>query len=321
MTGEPHGRIGKRMGRKTVPGKQTQARRRRSPEIEDSPYATGLRALCKKYDIRFKKALGQNLLLDGNINRIMAGAAALSTQDDVVEVGAGLGALTSLLCQQARRVLSVEIDPSFMPCLEDQFGHVQNIRLFRGDILNHSLANLISEYLPDASSYKLVSNLPYYITTPILFHFLESPVFFSRLVVMMQAEVADRVVAPVNTADYGVLSIASRLYADVDIVHRVPSTCFVPRPKVDSCIVRFRCRRDVHADSAQTRFALKVARAAFSQRRKTLRNSLTNSPAFGAPKEAVLDALQAVGIDPERRPQTLDIGDFRRLADEIKIRL
>lgn len=309
------------MGRKTVPGKQKSAQQRRAPGIGDSAYVSGLRALCKKYDIQFKKALGQNLLLDGNINRIMVGAAALTAADDVIEVGAGLGALTGLLCQQARRVLAVEIDPSFMPCLEDRFAHVENIRLFRGDVLNHSLAKLVSEYLPEGSSYKLVSNLPYYITTPILFHFLEAPVFFSRLVVMMQAEVADRVVAPVNSADYGVLSIASRLYADVDIVHRVPSTCFVPRPKVDSCIVRFRCREDVHAHGAQTRFVLNVARAAFSQRRKTLRNSLANSPAFGAPKEAVLEALHVLGIDPERRPQTLDIDDFRRLADEIRIRL
>lgn len=309
------------MGRKTVPERRTQSRRQGASEIMGSSYAHGLRELCRKYDIRFKKALGQNLLLDGNINRIMVGAAALSPQDDVVEVGSGLGALTGLLWPQARRVLSVEIDPSFMPCLEDQFGQVENVCLFRGDILNHSLAKLVSEYLPDGSSYKLISNLPYYITTPILFHFLESPVFFSRLIVMMQAEVAERVVAPVNSADYGVLSIASRLYADVDIVHRVPSTCFVPRPKVDSCIVRFRSRRDVHDNGSEARFVLKVTRAAFSQRRKTLRNSLANSSNFGAPKEAVLDALEGAGIDPERRPQTLDIEDFRRLAREIKVRL
>ena len=299
----------------------------RSPAVRppvasaENTHAASLRALCRRHDIHFKKALGQNLLLDGNINRIMVGAASLNRDDDVVEVGAGLGALTSLLWPAARRVLAVEIDLSFMPCLEEQFGAKANVRLFRGDILNHSLGKLIDEYLQDGTSYKLVSNLPYYITTPVLFHFLESPVFFQRLVVMMQAEVADRVVAAVGSDDYGVLAIASRLYADVDIVHRVPASCFVPRPKVDSCIVRYRCKPEAHQPDADTRFVLKVVRAAFSQRRKTLRNSLANSAAFGVQKDIVLQALDAAGIDPGRRPQTLSIEEFRLLAAEIRIRL
>lgn len=282
---------------------------------------SSLRGLCRRYNIRFKKRLGQNLLLDDNINRIMVEAAALTPEDDVIEVGAGLGALTRLLSAQAGRVLAVEIDPSFMPCLEEQFGAVPSVRLFRGDILNHSLGKLLDEFLPDGRSHKMVSNLPYYITTPILFHFLESPVFFSRIVVMMQQEVGQRLVTSVGARDYGVLSLAARCHGDVDIVHRVPRQCFVPKPKVDSCIVRFRCKEPFPVPGLDRPFFMKVVRAAFMHRRKTLRNSLVNSGSFGAPKQAVLEAFDAAGIDPGRRPQSLTFEDFAQLAGQIRLRL
>ncbi len=285
------------------------------------PPAPNLREMCQRYGIRFKKGLGQNLLLDDNINRIMVDAAALGPEDDVIEVGAGLGALTRRLVVQAGRMLAIEIDASFMPCLEDQFGALEHVRLFRGDVLNHDLDKLLDEFLPGGTNRKLVSNLPYYITTPILFHFLQSPVYFDRLVVMMQEEVGQRLVAPVGAADYGILSVAARCYAAVDIVHKVPATCFLPRPKVDSCVVRFRCHEAPPMEDAERAFLMKVVRAAFGQRRKTLRNSLTKSGDFGAPKEAVLEALEAAEIDPGRRPQTLSFEDFQRLAGEIARRI
>ncbi len=280
-----------------------------------------LQDLCKQYGIHFKKQLGQNLLLDDNINRIMVDAAELTREDDVVEVGAGLGALTQRLHPLAGRVLSVEIDMAFMPCLEDQFGAIENLRLFRGDILNHSLAKLLDEYLPGGTRYKMVSNVPYYITTPILFHFWESIVPFERLVIMVQDEVGKRLQAAVNAPDYGALALAARLYSDVDIVHFVPRTCFRPMPQVDSCIVRLRRRTEPIAAEVAPRFVMRVVRAAFGQRRKTLRNSLTRSGAFGAPQEAVLDAMAAEGIDPQRRPQTLGLEEFVRLAAAIKARI
>lgn len=280
-----------------------------------------LREMCSRYGIRFKKALGQNLLLDDNINRIMVDAAALTASDDVVEVGAGLGALTRRLAAQAGRLLSVEIDASFMPCLEDQFGAMAHVRLFRGDVLNHSLAHLLEEHLPGGASFKMVSNLPYYITTPVLFHFLEAPVRFTRLVVMLQEEVGQRLTALVNTPDYGILSLAAQCRATVDIVHRVPASCFVPRPKVDSCIIRFRSHETPLFPGLDTSFLMKVVRAAFSQRRKTLRNALTKSGHFGAPKEAVLAALDEAGIDPERRAQTVTLQEFACLAKAIRTRL
>ncbi len=282
--------------------------------------APSLRELCQRYGIRFKKGLGQNLLLDDNINRIMVDAAALTDEDYVVEVGAGLGALTRRICRHAGKLLAVEIDPSFMPCLEDQFGDLPNVRLFRGDILNHDLPKLVEEHIPGGRRHKLVANLPYYITTPILFHFLESPLFFSRLVVMMQHEVGERLVAPVGAPDYGVLTLAGQCFGAVDVVHKVPASCFVPRPKVDSCIVRFRCREEPPVPGLDRRFFMKVVRAAFSMRRKTLRNSLAVSPGFGMAKDVVLACLDVANIDPGRRPQSLSFEEFSRLAITLRER-
>ncbi|GMU91439.1 MAG: ribosomal RNA small subunit methyltransferase A [Candidatus Hydrogenedentota bacterium] len=280
-----------------------------------------LRDVVQQYGIRFKKSLGQNLLLDENINRIMIDAAALTPDDDIMGVGAGLGALTSRLAERAKRVLAIEIDRAFLPVLEDRFREVSNVILFRGDILNHRVEKLVQEYLPGGASYKMVSNLPYYITTPVLFHFWESSIPFERVVVMVQQEVAERMTAPVNNPEYGVLSIASSLYAQTDIVHVVPRTCFRPQPKVDSCIVRMRRRDAPLVEGVEPRFFMSVVRAAFAQRRKTLRNALTRQGLFGAPKAAVLEAFEAAGIHPERRAQTVSIQEFAHLAGEIRRRL
>ncbi len=277
-----------------------------------------LQELCKRYSIQFKKQLGQNLLLDENINRIMCDAALLTKADDVIEVGAGLGALTERLSQQAGRVLAIEIDRTFMPCLEDRFGALEHVKLFRGDVLNHDVNKLLDEYLPDGTSRKMVSNLPYYITTPILFHFWESSVFFAHMVVMVQEEVALRMVAEPGGGDYGVLALATKLHAEADIVRKVPRTCFRPIPAVDSCVVRLRNRTEELYPDLEKSFLMRIIRTAFSQRRKTLRNSLTRSGAFGAPKEVVLDAMDAVGIDGERRPQTLSLDEFASLARAVK---
>lgn len=277
-----------------------------------------LKERCARYGIRFKKSLGQNLLLDDNINRIMVESAGITGEDDVVEAGAGLGALTRRLAARARRILAVEIDASFMPCLQDQFSGLSHVMLFRGDILNHSLRDLVERHFPGSTRLKMVSNLPYYITTPVLYHFLEAPVFFSDLAVMVQTEVGERLVAEVDTEGYGVLTVAARLRAEVSIVHKVPASCFVPRPKVDSCIIHFRCHG---VDREETSFLMKVVRAAFAHRRKTLHNSLVKSGSFGAPRPAITAAFAAADIDPGRRPQTLTPEEFSRLAKEIRIRL
>lgn len=276
-----------------------------------------LQDMCREYNIRFKKQLGQNLLLDDNINRIMVDAAALSEEDDIIEVGAGLGALTEKLYPLARRILAIEIDPSFMPCLEDRFGAVENIRLFRGDVLNHEPRKLAEEYLPGHTRLKMASNLPYYITTPILFHFWESSLHFDRMIVMVQAEVAERLCAEVNTASYGVLALAAQYYSEVDIVHHVPKTCFRPMPKVDSCVVRLRNRETPLYPDLTPNLLFGIIHKAFRQRRKTLRNTLGKAPELGIDRDAALDALSEVGIDPFRRPQTLTLAEFAAIATAL----
>lgn len=273
-----------------------------------------LRELVDQYGIRFKKSLGQNLLLDENINRIMVDAAALEPDEDVIEVGAGLGALTERLRTQAKRVLAIEIDRAFMPVLEERFGGIENVILFRGDVLNHDLDKLAEEFLPGYETLKMVSNLPYYITTPILFHFWESPVFVERMVVMVQEEVGLRMVAPVGGADYGRLTLAAQYYSEVDIVHKVPRTCFRPQPKVDSCIVRLRNRREPLYPDVDGRFLMGLINTAFSQRRKTLRNVLIKSGVLGVELGSAVDAFEEAGIDAERRAQTLGLDEFAALA-------
>lgn len=277
-----------------------------------------LRDLQMRYDIRFKKSLGQNLLLDENINRIMVDAASLSADDSVIEVGAGLGALTGRIAELAGKLLSIEIDRTFMPCLEDQFRNTPNVTLFRGDVLNHSVANLVEEFIPDGTRYKMVSNLPYYITTPILFHFWESSVFFDRMVVMVQEEVGMRMTANVGGPEYGILALASKFYSEVDIVHKVPRSCFRPEPKVDSCIMRFRNRKESLYPDLDRTFLLPLIRAAFAHRRKTLRNSLSRATTLNISTEVIRDAIEEVGIEASRRPQTLCLDEYAALARAIK---
>ncbi len=276
-----------------------------------------LRDWVDQYGIKFKKSLGQNLLLDDNINRIMADAASLTKEDDVIEVGAGLGALTGRLHERANRVLAVEIDRSFMPCLEDQFETVNNVSLFRGDILNHKLEKLVDEFLPGPKQLKLVSNLPYYITTPILFYFWDSGLYFERMVVMVQEEVGLRMVAKVGARDYSKLALACQLRAEVDIVHKVPASCFRPKPKVDSCIVRIRNRAEPLYSDVANDLITKLVNVAFSQRRKTIRNSLVKSGNLEIDSDRVMAAIEIAEIDPSRRPQTLSLDEFAAIARNL----
>ncbi|MEX2015778.1 MAG: 16S rRNA (adenine(1518)-N(6)/adenine(1519)-N(6))-dimethyltransferase RsmA [Candidatus Hydrogenedentales bacterium] len=280
--------------------------------------AMSLADVQQRYGITFKKSLGQNLLLDENINRIMVDAAALGPDDAVIEVGAGLGALTRRLAERAGRVLAVEIDRAFMPCLEDQFAENDSVKLFRGDILNHDLDKLLDEFIPGAAHYKMVSNLPYYITTPVLFHFWESGVEIERMVVMVQAEVGERMVAPVGSAEYGVLTLAAHYYADVDLVHHVPRACFRPKPNVDSVIMRLRSRAIPAFPDVTREDLFKVTRAAFTRRRKTLRNALQGAGALGATLAQLDEAFAAAGIDSARRPQTLTLAEFAELTRQLK---
>jgi 16S rRNA (adenine1518-N6/adenine1519-N6)-dimethyltransferase len=268
--------------------------------------------------IRLRKSLGQNILLDPNINRKMVEAAGVTERDLVVEVGPGHGGLTKLLAQRAGAVFAVEIDHRFEPILHDKFGASSNVTIFIGDVLNHDLAELLASHLPHAGPLKMVSNLPYYITSPILEHFLESDLLFETIVVMVQNEVAERLTAPPGTREYGVLSLVTRFYAEVDKIRDVPRTCFRPVPEVDSAIVRFRCRRKTAVEGEDKKLLFHVIRAGFGERRKMLKNALARSEELGISREGIDEALRAADIRGDRRAETLDVDEFLRLSKALR---
>jgi 16S rRNA (adenine1518-N6/adenine1519-N6)-dimethyltransferase len=268
--------------------------------------------------IRLRKGLGQHILLDPNINRKMVEIAGVADRDLVVEVGAGHGGLTKLLAERAGAVFAVEIDAQFEPILKEKFGASSNVTIFMGDVLNHDLADLLAGHLPHDGPLKMVSNLPYYITSPILEQFLESSVFFETIVVMVQKEVAGRLTAQPGSREYGVLSLAARFYADVDAIRDVPRTCFRPMPEVDSTIVRFRCRRKTAVEGEEKEFLFRVIRAGFGERRKMLKNALARSSDLGISRDAIDEALRAADIRGERRAETLDLDEFLRLSQALR---
>lgn len=271
--------------------------------------------LLKEYNIKLKKSLGQNLLLDPNINRKMVEVAEVGPDDSVFEVGTGAGDLAELLSEKAREVLTVEIDYSLETLLRDRFADNPKVRLFCGDVLNHTVKEQIERFLQPPDTLKMVSNLPYYITSPLLMHFLESEAGFVSLTVMVQREVADRIVAEPGGKDYGILSIACQFHAKPYIVHTVSPNCFRPRPKVNSAIVHMQIRKDRGLDADEKDLFFKIVRAAFGQRRKKLLNSLTSIAGSTLPeKEALRALLLEGGIRPDTRAETVPVEDFIRLT-------
>ncbi len=264
--------------------------------------------------IKLRKRLGQHMLLDPNINRKMVDAAGLTEKDLVVEVGSGYGGLTEFLAQHGGQVFSIEIDPRFETILREKLAASPNVYIFIGDVLNHDLADLLADHLPHDGPLKMVSNLPYYITSPILAHFLESSLFFETMVVMVQKEVAQRLTAGPGGRDCGVLSLISRFYAEIDKIGNVPRTCFRPMPDVESSIVRFRCRRKTAAEGAHKDFLFRVIRAAFGERRKMVKNALQRSRDLPFSREEIEAGLSAAQINGERRAETLDLEEFLQLA-------
>ena len=268
--------------------------------------------------IRLRKSLGQNILSDPNINRKMVEAAGVAERDLVVEVGAGHGGLTELLAQRAGTVFAVEIDHRFEPILKERFGASSNVIIFIGDVLNHDLRELLVFQLPHQGPLKMVSNLPYYITSPILEHFLESDLLFEMMVVMVQKEVAERLTAQPGSRDYGVLSLVAQFYAEIDKTRDVPRTCFRPVPDVDSAIVRFRCRRKTAVEGEEKELLFRVIRAGFGERRKMLKNALARSAELGISREGIDEALSAAGVCGDRRAETLDLDEFLRLSGALR---
>lgn len=273
--------------------------------------------LLKKYDIKLKKSLGQNFLVDPNILRNIVAAADLDASKGALEIGPGIGALTQHLADCAGRVVAVEIDRRLFPVLEETLSDYPNVQLIHGDILKIDLEELFQEHFQDVAQVSVVANLPYYVTTPIVMKLLEARLPLEHIVVMVQKEVAERMGAAPGTKQYGSLSVAVQYYCDPKVVAIVPGSVFIPRPDVDSAVIRLTVRSKPPVQVKDELFFFEVMQACFVQRRKTLWNNMLSK--FGKEnKDQLTRALNRCGIDPVRRGETLSIAEFAQLAEMIQ---
>ncbi len=275
-----------------------------------------IKEVMAKHNISFHKSLGQNFLIDGNMVRAIADAADLSPSDLVVEIGPGIGTLTQELAERAGRVAAVELDRGLLPVLAETLQAYPNVQVVSGDALQVDFNDLVLSSGWIGTEFKIIGNLPYYITTPLIMHVLEQGFNFSVFVLMVQKEVAQRIVAAPGTKDYGVLSLAVQYYTVPELALKVPRTVFMPRPEVDSAVLKLVRRRVPAVQVVDEVMLFKIIRAAFGQRRKTLLNALTNA-CLCSSKEELSTVCAAVGIDPGRRGETLSMEEFGALADAL----
>ena len=277
------------------------------------------RAILERHGFTFKKSFGQNFLTDTNILQKIVDTAEIDKKVNVIEIGPGIGALTEFLAESAVEVMAFEIDDRLVPILADTLRDFDNVTVVNQDILKVDLAQYIAEFKNPDLPIKVVANLPYYITTPILMHLIESGIPFSEFVVMMQREVADRISAQPNTKAYGSLSIAVQYYMTAKVAFVVPRTVFVPAPNVDSAILKMVRRAQPAVTVQDEKFFFKVSKASFVHRRKTLWNNLTSH--FGKSEETkakLTAALEQAELSPSVRGEALTLVDFARLADALK---
>lgn len=277
------------------------------------------RAVLERHGFTFKKSFGQNFLTDTNILQKIVDTAEIDEKVNVIEIGPGIGALTEFLAENAAEVMAFEIDDRLVPILADTLRDFDNVTVVNQDILKTDLAAHIQNFKNPDLPIKVVANLPYYITTPILMHLIESGIPFSEFVVMMQREVADRISATPNTKAYGSLSIAVQYYMTAKVAFIVPRTVFVPAPNVDSAILKMVRRPQPAAEVSDEKFFFKVAKASFTHRRKTLWNNLTSYFGKSEDTKTKLEAALAVAdLAPNLRGEALTLADFARLTDALK---
>ena len=277
------------------------------------------KAVLERHGFTFKKSFGQNFLTDTNILQKIVDTAEIDDQVNVIEIGPGIGALTEFLAERAAEVMAFEIDHRLVPILADTLRDFDNVTVVNEDILKVDLAQHIQNFKNPDLPIKVVANLPYYITTPILMHLIESGIPFSEFVVMMQKEVADRISAQPNTKAYGSLSIAVQYYMTAKVAFVVPRTVFVPAPNVDSAILKMVRRPEPAVAVEDEKFFFKVSKASFTHRRKTLWNNLTGY--FGKTEEVkdkLTQALDQAGLSPSVRGEALGLEEFASLADALK---
>jgi 16S rRNA (adenine1518-N6/adenine1519-N6)-dimethyltransferase len=283
---------------------------------KDIATPTRTKEILDKYGFSFKKSLGQNFLIDPNILHRIVDFAEISERSGVIEIGPGIGALTEHLARRAKKVVAFEIDQRLLPILEDTLSPYSNVSVIHQDILKADVGKVISEEFTDVEEVMIVANLPYYVTTPIIMKLLTDRLPIRGMVVMLQKEVADRMAAKPGTKDYGSLTIAVQYYTNAETVMNVPRTVFIPKPNVDSAVIRLTKLDQPAVPVKDESFFFTVVRASFGQRRKTILNNLISQLPNGKERKGQIEkALQQANIDPQRRGETLTIAEFASLSD------
>jgi 16S rRNA (adenine1518-N6/adenine1519-N6)-dimethyltransferase len=274
--------------------------------------------LLKRHGLTLKKSLGQNFLVDLNILSKIVGAADLDETKGALEIGPGIGALTQQLARRAGRVVAVEIDRRLLPVLEETLQPFPNASVVHGDVLEVDLRQLFAERFAGLEGVSVVANLPYYITTPIIMKLLEEKLPLDNIVVMIQKEVAERMAAKPGGKDYGSLSIAVQYYCEPELVTIVPHTVFIPKPNVDSAVIKLKVRRQPPVVTVDEAFFFEVVQASFVQRRKTLYNNIAARFFTKETKTELAPLLADCGIEPSRRGETLSMAEYARLSDALR---
>lgn len=270
--------------------------------------------VLQKYQFHFQKKFGQNFLIDPHVLDKIIDAADIGKEDFVLEIGPGIGTMTQYLCECAREVVAVEIDKNLIPILETTLKEYDNVEVINSDILKMDIAKLARER-NDEKPIKVVANLPYYITTPIIMGLFESHVPIEKITVMVQKEVADRMQASPGSKDYGALSLAVQYYALPEIAANVPPNCFMPRPSVGSAVICLTRHKEPPVEVADEKLMFSIIRASFNQRRKTLANGLHNAPDLCFSKEVIQESILALGVPVNVRGETLSLEQFARLSN------
>ena len=270
--------------------------------------------VIQKYQFAFQKKFGQNFLIDPHVLDKIIGAAGVTKEDMVLEIGPGIGTMTQYLAEAAREVVAVEIDNNLIPILKETLAEYDNVTVINEDILKVDIKTLAEEH-NGGRPIKVVANLPYYITTPIIMGLFESNVPIDNITVMVQKEVADRMQVGPGSKDYGALSLAVQYYAEPYIVANVPPNCFIPRPNVGSAVIRLTRHKEMPVQVADPKLMFRLIRASFNQRRKTLQNGLNNAPDVSFTKKQIVAAIESLGVPATIRGEALDLQQFAQLAN------
>lgn len=273
--------------------------------------------IIQKYQFHFQKKFGQNFLIDGNILDKIIESAQLTKEDCVLEIGPGIGTMTQYLAEEAGEVVAVEIDKNLIPILQDTLSAYDNVTILNEDILKVDIKRIAEEH-NGGKPIKVVANLPYYITTPIIMVLFESHVPLQSVTIMVQKEMADRMQVGPGTKDYGALSLAVQYYAKPEIITRVPASCFMPRPNVDSTVIRLTRYEKPPVEVEDETYLFAVIRASFNQRRKTLVNGLTNAGNLGVDRQMVEETLTEMGLSTIIRGETLTLEQFAELSNRLR---